>query len=200
MVESAMKYIIRACEERELWVKEMISKIPSAEVVWDNNRNAMDTFLRALDVVGDDDAVHLEDDAILCAEFTEKSARSIANASGSPVQFFSMRSADQTAGGRWEPGSRFSATVAFYLPPGSSRAVLEYASSWPRLEEHPTGFDLMVADWMKTHRLRYWIEVPNLADHRFGRSLINPSRSRYRRSLTFEQTNRKGQLCLLKEN
>lgn len=74
----------------------------------------------------------------------------------------------------------------FFLPEGMSASLLEYAKSWKRLQEHPTGLDLMVADFLKENLIRYWLHVPSLVQHRVTVSMISPRRSKYRQSLTFE--------------
>lgn len=191
-METPLRVLVRACRERSEWVREILAQLPQAEVIWDQDRNAMTTFRRAMEAAGDAAALHIEDDALLCEHFQRRFTGVLDRARGMPIQLFSMRSADLTIGSRFAPGSTFLAAVCFYLPPGFSMGVLDLSRSWPRIAEHPTGCDLLVADYLKSRRCRYWLEVPNLADHRFGVSLIDRRRSRYRRSLTFEGIGRGG--------
>lgn len=179
------QFIIRACRERQEFVDYLLDRIPGAVVVYDTNRNAMDTFRTALASVGDGPAVHMEDDVILTKRFVEKARAAIAERPHMPIQFFSMRKADIETGSREEPGRTFLMGQCFYLPAGMSRELLDY--EWSRVKEHPTGLDLMVADFMRERRMRYWIHVPSLVQHRFGKSLIDPRRSRYRQSKTFQE-------------
>lgn len=186
MVGSAVtQFLIRACRERQEFVDYLLERIPGAVVIYDTNRNAMDTFRAALAAAGDGPAVHMEDDIILTRRFTEKVEAAIAERPHMPIQFFSMRKADLTVGSREEPGRTFLMGQCFYLPAGMSRELLAYR--WPRLREHPTGLDLMVADFMRERRMRYWLHVPSLVQHRRGKSLIDPRRSSYRQSFTFEE-------------
>lgn len=178
-----MRIIIRACRERQQWVDYLLSRLSDAEVVYDTTRNAMDTFFAALRAAGDDAVIHMEDDVILTKDFTAKAATVIAEHPDHAIQFFSRRSKDIEIGSRWEPGSSFLAGLCFYLPPGMSADLMRY--DWPRRTEHPTGLDLMVADYLKANKQRYWLHVPSLVQHRICTSLIDPHRSRYRQSITF---------------
>jgi len=176
--------IIRACRERQAWVDYLLDRLPGATVVYDTTRNAMNTFLEALRVAGDRPVIHMEDDVLLAKGFVCKAESVIGERPETAIQFFSMRKRDIQVGSRWEPGGTFLAGLCFYLPAGMSERLLRF--DWPRREEHPTGLDLLVADFLRANKERYWLHVPNLAQHRFGKSLIDSRRSRYRQSLTFE--------------
>src|SRR5690606_2126578 len=54
--------IIRACRERALLVDYLQRRLPDAVIIWDRRRDAMDTFLLALEAAGDGPALHMEDD------------------------------------------------------------------------------------------------------------------------------------------
>jgi len=45
--------------------------------------------------------------------------------------------------------------------------------------------DTMIGDWLKKRKERYWVVVPNLADHQIGKSAIDSRRSSKRVSKTF---------------
>jgi hypothetical protein len=176
-------FIIRTVPERVDTLAAILRELPDAIIVRDRCRDAMDTFLRALDAAGDSPAVHIEDDAILCPRFRERAQAEIAERPDACIQFFSMRRADLTVGSRWDRD--FMMAIAFYLPAGWSAELREYAETWPRRAEHPTGVDTMVGDWLRSRRRPHWIVVPNLADHAPVKSAIDPRRRRNRQSLTF---------------
>jgi hypothetical protein len=180
-----MRYIIRAIDEREHFLPEIIEQIPHLEIVHDLSRNAMDTFLRALMHANGDPAVHLEDDSKLTSDFLAKIEPAIAVRPDRVVQFFSLRKGDEKAGSRWMPGRSFLMGQCFYLPPGYARALGQYYVRWPRRREHPTGLDTMIADWLGDRQERYWLHVPSLVQHRDTPSAINPRRSSKRQSVTF---------------
>lgn len=177
--------VIRAVPERAAFVSYLTARLPGAVVVWDRTRNALDTFVEACRAAGRAGALHVEDDVMLTAGFPAKAGGVIAGRPDSVVQFFSMRAADLTAGSREEPGRTFLMGQCFYLPPGVSAEVAAFAAGWGRRDEHPTGLDLMVADYLKETRRRYWLSVPSLVQHRSGRSAIDPRRSSARQSPTF---------------
>lgn len=151
-------------------------------LVLDAERSARETFHRALRMQGDRDAWHVEDDAILCDRFRARAAWLQSLHPGVVIQGFSRRKEDLTVGARWERGANLTATVCFFLPGEMARPLLEFAATWPRREEHRAANDYMLADFLAGSR--YWLEVPNLADHRVGPSLIG-KRAASRRSRTF---------------
>jgi len=180
-----MKYIMRTCAGREEYASYLHDKINNLIECKDHNKDPMGNFMKALEVAGDDSAIHFEDDAILTKNFIEKSNNVIEQRPDTVCQFFSMRKADLEIGSRIENGSTFLAAVCFYLPPKMSKGLRSYFPKWERWDEHPTGLDLTVADFLKKTKQKYYIHCPNLADHRIGKSVIDSRRSSKRVSLTF---------------
>lgn len=177
-----MKYIVKNGGNRD--ISHLREQIPNLIVV-QNNEGAMEAFIEALEAAGDDSAVHLEDDIILCENFTETLEKAVEGHEGDVIQFFSMRKDDLTIGTRYIPGYKYLMNQCVYLPKGMSKELVEYRKTWKRIEEHPTGTDVMVADFLGERKIKYLNWVPNLVDHMVGKSLINPKRSSKRQSLTF---------------
>lgn len=181
-----MRILVRAMSQRSDCIAYLKERLPTyAEYLIDTPGNAMGGFLHALATAGDDPCVHMEEDIYLIDRFEEKLLAAIGGRPDEVIQFFSMRKADIEIGSRHEPGRTFLMNQCFYLPAGYSRMIQEYYPRWPRKEEHPTGSDLLIADWLKERREKYWIHVPSLVQHRPGRSLINPRRPQWRQSQTF---------------
>ena len=65
--------------------------------------------------------------------------------------------------------------------------MLDFSLKWPKLKDDPTGYDIMMADFFKMHKVKYWNVVPNLVDHKVMKSRIDPRRSSKRQSFTFER-------------
>lgn len=184
-----MKVILRAIPSRMEFVHEAAERAKPLHIdaIVDTDRNgAMDNFLMALTFAGMEPALHMEDDIILTSNFAQKVEKAIRERPDKVIQFFSMREKDITVGSRYEPGSNFIMGQCFYLPYGYSKAILDYYRIWPRKQEHPTGLDLLVADWLKLTKQKYWIHVPSLVEHRVGKSAIDPRRSSKRQSKTFQ--------------
>jgi len=178
------RIIIRAVRDRTEFIVYLQSRLPQAEWCFDKTRNAMDTFLSAMEMAGDEPAVHMEEDVILTRGFVEKLEAAIAERPHEVIQFFSMRKADLTIGSRYD--GNFMMNQCFYLPAGMSRKLLEFRPEWKQADKHPTGFDILMADYFKSVRLKYWLHVPSLVEHRVCKSMIDPRRSSKRQSLTFE--------------
>ncbi len=180
-----MRYIMRTCDGREDYASYLHKNIEELIEVKDTQKDPMGNFMRALEAAGDDSAIHFEDDAILTQNFKEKANEVISQRPEMVIQFFSMRKADVEIGSRVENGSGFLAAVCFYMPPKMSKGLRAYFPNWERWDEHPTGLDLTVADFLKKTKQKYYIHCPNLADHRVGKSEIDSRRSTKRVSLTF---------------
>lgn len=182
-----MKIILRTCNGRERWRDYLISSIPDLIVIQDKTNNAMTTFLEAMLIAGNDPAVHIEDDIILTSNFVSKLESAIKKRPDMVIQFFSMRKADLTIGSRLDYGRTFMMNQCFYLPINYSRMIFEYYPDWPQKGVHKTGYDILIADWLKARKEKYWIHVPSLVQHRKCKSIINPRRPNNRQSKTFER-------------
>ena len=192
-----MRIIVQAMEERGPYIEYVKKHLPGAVFCYDEKQDAMDTFLRAMEMAGEGPSVHMEEDVILTKKFYPKlmavinERRRVLNRqfkTESMIQFFSMRQADLTIKSRWD--SNFAMNQCVYHPRGYSRMLLEYSKEWiPANPEHPWGYDTMMNDWLKGRKERHWIHVPSLVDHRVGKSMIGVSsghgRSSKRQSLTF---------------
>ena len=166
----------------------MQEQIPHLEICMDTTRNnysAYETFLNCLEMGAGDPVVHLEDDAVLCEDFITKIEAAISWHPRNVIQFFSMRKDDLRIGSRWQSGAKYMMNQCHYSPKGFDSSLLAYARVWPRLKEHPSGYDTMMGDFLKLNKAKYWNHVPNLVDHRIAKSMIDPRRSSKRQSLTF---------------
>lgn len=178
------KIIIRAIPDKRVEYVEYLERfIPDAVMCYDQTRNAMDTFLSGMRMAEGLPAVHMEDDVILTKGFREKLEAAIEEKPDTLIQFFSMRKKDHTEGSRLDRS--FTMNQCHYHPAGYSEAIADFYDIWPGKEEHPTGYDLLIRDWLKSRREPYWIHCPNLVDHRVCKSEIDPRRSSKRQSYTF---------------
>ena len=158
-----------------------------AEWCWDRKRDAMDTFLRAMRMAGDDPCIHLEDDIVLAKDFYRRITNAIKDHPDNMIQFFSMRKADLEVGSRWD--SNYMMNQCHYNPAGYSNLIADYWHEWKETEEgkaNAVGYDTMMNRWLRNRKEKYWIHVPSLVDHRVGKSMIDPRRaSTNRQSKTF---------------
>ena len=178
-----MRIIIRAVKERTEFIDYLSKRLPNAEWCFDETQNAMDTFLKAMLMAGDEPVVHMEEDIILTRDFERKLNEVIAQRPQDLIQFFSMRQKDLTEGSRYDRS--YMMNQCFYTPQHYSRRIYEFYRTWDGKLIHPTGSDNMIADWLKSRREAYWIHVPSLVEHRIAKSMIDPRRSSKRQSKTF---------------
>lgn len=178
-----MKIIIRAMPDGNgflEYLNYLTPRLPTAEWCFDQKHDAMDTFLRSLDMAGDDACLNLEEDIILTRDFEAKAKAAIAQRPDEVIQFFSMRKADTTTGSRYD--KRYLMAQCTYYPAGFAKALRAFYPAWMDRIKHPTGNDLMLADFL---RKPYWIHVPSLVQHRVAVSRIDTRRSSKRQSPTF---------------
>jgi hypothetical protein len=181
------RIIIRAVKDRANYIDYLKEKLPNAEWCFDEKRNAMHTFIKALRMANNEPTIHMEEDVVLTDNFISKIEAEILKNPNKVIQFFSMRKADLTVGSRWD--DNFLMAQCFYLPAGYANEIISYYSHWSSLESkqrYPTGLDLMVGDFLRKRKERYWIHVPSLVDHRVGVSAINAKRPKHRTSKTFK--------------
>ena len=181
------KIIIRAIKDRSEEIAYLKDKLPEAEWCFDTTRNAMDTFKAAMAMAGEEPVVHMEEDILLTSNFVDKIESVIREHPYEVIQFFSMRKKDIEIGSRYENGSTFMMNQCFYLPAGVSGAILEYSKTWGGYDKYPTGYDIMMADFFRLNKMKYWIQVPSLVQHKVIKSAINPKRSSKRQSITFRE-------------
>lgn len=156
-------------------------KLPGA--IWvslDQRRTAMQNFFRALQIAGTDAALHLEDDIILTQGFHEKIAAAIAAMPDQVIQFFSLKGTES----KWQ--TRFIMAQCFYIPAGGiGCGILGMADAWMRANpQHPNGLDLLMSDYLRANRIKHYLHIPSLVQHRSDPSNISP-RSRFRQSISF---------------
>lgn len=174
--------------QREQNLEYLSRHIPNLEVVWDQTRNAMDTFLLACSEAGDDPVVRLEDDIVLTKDFVAKVTEVVEQHPETLIQFFSMRKADLTVGSRWENGASYLMNQCAYYPAGMSRRLIDFYHSpaWQAYtSEHPNGTDFMVQRMLQSEKQQYRLHCPSLVDHLVMKSVIDPRRSSKRQSKTF---------------
>ena len=181
-----MKIVCMAVPARAGIVDYLRKHIPGLEVVWDKKRYAPDTWMRSLEQI--DNAVGgaiIEDDIVLTKGFYEKIQQEVQKRPKDFIQFFTRRKEDVASGSRYKTGRSFTNSPCVYYPPGSAAELIQYAENHPRWTTDPTGYDLLISDYLTEKRLKYWIVVPNIVDHLSLVSAIDPRRSKNRKSTTF---------------
>lgn len=191
-----LKFIITTCSGREHFVEELLQEIPQAIVNFDDfptadpyKSTAYRNWRRSLSLAGDSPVVMLEDDIILCDNFQSRIKEAIAERPDEVIQFFSMRKDDLLIGSRYLGGSSFLMLQCYYLPAGVAKGVWELSDSFAK-DRPPNDLcpsDPCVAEYMRRNKMKYWLHVPNLVDHRVTKSRIDPRRSSKRQSKTFKK-------------
>ena len=178
--------IMAVLPDRKDFVDYLVKKLPEAEIVIDQDRNSINTFKSLLKKAGMDPVLVMEDDVILTSDFISKVSAEIQKRPNQVIQFFSRRKKDIEVGSREESGANFLSNLCFYLPRGYANGILEFSEHWKGIVENPTGNDILVADFLKHNKLKYYLHVPSLVQHRVAVSMIDSRRSSKRQSQTFE--------------
>lgn len=179
------RVIVTAVPQRYPYIEYLQHHIPDLEIVWDKHRNAMETFLRATRLSGNDPVIRLEDDICLTKGWREKIEALIAERPDDIIQCFSRSKYDPVRGSRYKAGATFAYNVCQYLPAGVSAGILEHYEVWEDKEKHPTGYDLLMGDYFSKTKRQYWLQVPSLVNHAITVSQIDRRRARSRQSTTF---------------
>lgn len=159
--------------------------IPNLQISLDIKHDAMGNFLNSMRMT-DKPCVHIEDDIELCDNFVEKITAAVNEYPNYIINFFSLRKEDYEIGKpHFVAGSRFMMNQCFYIPAGVGQQIADYYEQWVRKHEHPTGYDLLMADFMKDNKMRYVQWFPHLVNHIECKSLINPKRSSKRTDKNF---------------
>lgn len=186
-----VRMIIRGVPDRTEHINYLKRVLPEAE--WcmdkryhldiDNKIKSTLNFIDALMIAGNEPCLHLEEDVIITNNFVEKINKAISERPNELIQFFSMRKADIEIGSRYD--NNFMMNQCFYLPSGYGLLIAQYYNTWHRKDEFPGGYDMMMNDWLKTRKEKYWIHVPSLVEHRVAQSVADKRRSKNRQSKTF---------------
>ena len=179
-----MKIVVRNSGGRN--IDKLIANIPGLIVVCDG-KNAWDSFIDALTLVGDEATVQMEDDAELCDGFYEQLTAIVDEFPDNVINFFSRRIDDERIGTRYIGGAAFNYNICYYLPKGMAKEIVEFSKTWDKHDIHPTGTDLVIADYLSLKGLNYLNIVPPLVQHAEGKSIIDSRRSSRRQSKMFRQ-------------
>lgn len=184
-----MRYVVMAMPQRLRNVQYLKTHIPNLEVVWDRHHDAMETFLRASEQIGQDAVVRLEDDAVLCVDFITKIENLIKSRPNEIIQTFSRSKSDVVKGSGYRGGGGWMYNLAFYVPSGMTSEIIKHYWSNEMAEWrviHWNGLDTAIGQYLRATRQRFWLQVPSLVDHASQVSMIDSRRSRHRQSKTFE--------------
>lgn len=185
-----MKIIITAVKERKSYVDYLLKNLPFPIVLYDdnnenipNNYKAKANFLKALGETKGEKAIIMEDDILLTKDFFHKAIIEINKKPNVLIQFFSMRKNDLEIGSRLD--NNFLMNQCFYLPRGYGMEIIEFEKTRDKESEHFGASDILMRDFLKSRKEKYWIHVPSLVQHRIAKSVIDQRRSSKRQSLTF---------------
>ena len=180
-----MDYIVTAVKERAPFVEYLNYHLPNLIIVWDKYKDPMETFMRAWGENPNNASLRFQDDIILTENFLDKAHSVIEKYPNDVIQFFSMRKADTEIGSRWESGGNWIGNLCHYLPAGMSEEIYNFGLTWGGLLANPTADDLLMRDYFKSKKIKYFLHCPSLVEHAQVYSVIDRKRSKFRNSKTF---------------
>lgn len=177
--------------ERKAYLNYLKLRIPHLEICTDllydfpipGQEKSMRNMIEVFHMATRDPFVHLEDDIILTRDFIRKIETQIAAMPNTVIQFFSMRSADLTVGSRWD--NSYMMAQCTYFPFDFAPGFIDHYASWNYRAQQSIGSDTMVQRYLRARKIKYWIHVPSLVQHREATSAIDVRRSRKRQSISF---------------
>lgn len=173
-----MRYVVRTVAwrpERLENVEKLREQIPELEVVTDYVRDGYASFFEACRQIDGTGAVLLEDDAILCGQFTQRSEYLIKkHGDGKEVlNFFEKPKVDISMG--YIGGSNFASMVCIYLPPQLPGKIISYHDEFKDRRYHEwTGMatDMLIKYALIREKRKYWRIRPALVQHSLFKSSI----------------------------
>ena len=183
-----MKYIVQAVEERRAYVEYLQERIPDLIVYYDRDRCAAKAFIETMRLAEGESHIHLEDDVFVVKDFCARAEEIVSRHSDHVINFFPGYKGVDRPPGEYRVPSRLGAFLyAVYVPGNIVVAMVDdwdVNSPWDYLymNEHDKRFQLVAARLMKKQVMVY----PALVQHRFGKSVINPTRSRFRQTEYFK--------------
>ena len=184
-----MKIIVNTVPERKEYFKYLKKNLPDAHFIIDTEkRGAMWGYLQSLKYLNNENGLVLQDDIVLCYDFYKKVTKEIAKKPFNFINFFSMRKDDLTIGSRWM--SNFLMNQCVYYPNYHSENIIRWHKEYwvPANYEgnKPTSAtDLFLRSYLKKNKIKCWLVIPNLVNHRQGKSSIDSRRSSKRLSFTY---------------
>ena len=180
-----MLYVIRAVEERKVFVEEIKKQIPESVVYYDTERDPMKSYLYVCEhIIKGQPAVLMEDDIILTSNFKEKVEDVIHKYPNTLINFFSLSKKYLTP--HYKKGREHCMAQCEYYPQGFSLEVVKAYKTWALKESEPNATDYLTG-YAWGNNKPYLVWVPSLVQHRQVKSVINPRRSTKRQSVSFEE-------------
>lgn len=153
------------------------------------NGNAMETFMKSVEMSKDDNCLNMEDDIILCSNFLQEAKKYIDEHPNKVISFFTLKNVNDTT---WMNGRTFCMNQCVYMPKWFNKLLIPYYQKWKNTKrglENPTGYDYMMADLLSELKENYLLVVPCLVQHMEMKSRINPRRSSKRQTKKFKGEN-----------
>jgi hypothetical protein len=165
-----MRYMVRTVSwlpERADNVEVIRRSIPNLESVVDCVGDGYASFFEACRRLNDTGGVMLEDDVLLCQNFTERLERIVSGKGrNSVINFFERPKVKlETA---LVGGSQFLWAQCVYLPPGFPNKCIEYYEEFREtrpLQWQGMATDVLTAFTLVKERMKYWRIRPTLVQH-----------------------------------
>ena len=163
-----MKYYVRTTLEREL--DSTYSQI-EYELLVDKEHKPVESFIKQLEIISDNDAVLLEDDLLLCKNFKKRIERVISrypdkiiNFFTFPIQYFKTREFQ-----------RFIWNQCTYYPKGIAKIVAAKMQEIKNNSDIEMQYDILENEALKELKITHIQNRPCLVQHLDGKSLIGNS-------------------------
>ena len=150
--------------------------------------NAMETFMKSVELSKDDNCLNMEDDIVLCKDFMNKVEEVVSKYPTKVISFFTLK--DRPNGANIEKARTFCMNQCVYMPKWFNNLLLQYYPKWLKTErgQQPGhAYDYMMADLLSLVGEDYILYQPSLVQHMEMKSRIDPRRSTHRTSKTFKE-------------
>lgn len=165
-------------------VRDLLTQVPDAEVVWDSERSGYRTFKLVMEAMGDGPGILLEDDVELCSDWRNR-VEAVVEANPDDVITFFDTIPHPDGVHRLHP-RHFGGNLCVYFPAGTPADFLSWVEEGTQVTDHDEQYhDLLFGRYLRKRGLTYLSHVPSLVQHRPFASVVNPNRSKKRQSPTY---------------
>lgn len=161
---------------------KQLAEETGGEVVWDEQYSGYLTYRMVLERMGEDQAILLEDDVVLCTGWRELIE---VEAAAHPEHLVQCYVANELDTEGWHPGKMFGGNCNLVFPAGMAQKLLAWLDTRKQTKQMMDYYDLTTGSFLHSQKLDYWQVNPGLVQHKPWVSAVNQNRSKRRVSKAF---------------
>lgn len=160
-----------------------LAESTGGKIVWDDSRNPYTGFLNVLREFGDGAGILIEDDVVLCDDWTDRVGQAVAAYQNVVINFFWYDEQPPYVP-QLLAGKEFSGMLCVYFPPGIAAGFVKWQEDKQASDFRNNYHDWYFARYLNHLRVDFCRYLPTLVQHKAWPSSVLPNRV-IRQSSTF---------------